>query len=128
MKSYKKWSPEERLESLKLTNKARSMGLLEAPTKCRCCGQTEGILHTHNKNYDVTLLLVPKIINGTATQDEVNQVKEVLVPLCWRCHMILHSKYRNLASYEKYFAEIKEGKQYPPVYKHNFEILKENGF
>jgi hypothetical protein len=128
MKSFKKWSAEERERSLKLTNQAKRMGLLEEPKQCRCCGQTEGILHTHNKNYDVTLSLVPKMITGTATEDEVRQVKEVLVPICWRCHMIYHSKYRNIAAYERYFAEIKAGKQYPPVYRHDFEILKENGF
>jgi len=129
MNSYKKWSGEERTRSLRLTNKAKKMGLLDEPKMCRVCGQTEGILHTHNKDYDVTLALVPKMIDGTATKEEVEMVKEVLVPLCWRCHMILHSKYRNSEAYKKYFEEVKDGKKcYPPVYKHDYELLKENGF
>ena len=128
MKSFRKWSAADRERSLKLTKKAMSMGLLSAPTKCRCCGQTEGILHTHNKNYDVTLSLVPKMIDGTATPEEVAMVKEVLVPLCWRCHMVYHSKHRNPEAYARYFDEVKKGKMYPPVYRHDFNILKENGF
>lgn len=129
LNSFKKWSGAERERSLKLTNKAKAMGLLEEPKKCRVCGQTEGILMTHNKNYDVTLKYVPKMIAGTATQEEIEAVKEVLVPLCWRCHMIYHSKHRNPKAYKKYFEEVKDGKKvYPPVYHHDFNILKENGF
>lgn len=128
MKSFQKWSGEERQKSLRLTNLAKKMGLLKEPKKCRVCGQDKGILHTHNKNYDITLNLVPKMINGTATEEEIESVKEVLVPLCWRCHMIYHSYRRNQSAYKKYFEEVKAGKVYPPVYKHDFDILKENGF
>lgn len=128
MNSYKKWSGEERTKSLKLTNKAKKMGLLEEPKKCRVCGQEKGILHTHNKDYDVTLAYVPKMLDGTATEEEIAKIKDVLVPICWRCHMIYHAYWRNPAAYKKYFDEVKNGKMYPPVYKHDFNVLKENGF
>ena len=59
---------------------------------------------------------------------EISQIHKALVPICWRCHMILHSYHRNPSAYKKYFQEVKDGIQYPPVYKHNFDILKENGF
>jgi len=128
MNSYKKWTGAQRQKSLKLTNEAMKRGLLERPHKCRICGQEKGILHTHNKDYDVTLELVPKMLDGTATEEEMAKVKEVLVPICWRCHMIHHSKYRNPEAHDRYFEEVKNGKQYPPVYHHDFDILKENGF
>lgn len=128
MNGFQKWSGEERQKSLALTNQATRMGLLDKPKKCRVCGQDKGILHTHNKDYDVTLAYVPKMIDGTATEEEIKAVKDALVPICWRCHMIYHSYRRNPAAYRKYFDEVKNGKMYPPVYKHDFNILKENGF
>lgn len=124
MNNYKGWTGEQRELSLKLTNRAKKLGLLEQPHKCKFCGQEKGILHTHNENYGVTLELVPKMLNGTATKEEIEKVKSVLWPICWRCHMIWHSKRRAPKQVEKYFEEVKNGKQYPPVYKHDFEILR----
>ena len=124
MNNYKGWTVEQRELSLKLTNRAKKLGLLEQPHKCKFCGQEKGILHTHNENYGVTLELVPKMLNGTATKEEIEKVKSVLWHICWRCHMIWHSKRRAPKQVEKYFEEVKNGKQYPPVYKHDFEILR----
>lgn len=121
MKDYQKWTGAQRQKSLKYTNQAKKMGLLEEPKKCRFCGQEKGILHTHNTDYDVTLEYVPKMIAGTATEEEIAKVKEVLVPICWRCHMMLHSEHRNPTAYKRYFEEVKNGKQYPPVYRHKKE-------
>lgn len=124
MSSYKGWTGEQRKASLRLTNKAKQLGLLEEPKKCKFCGQEKGILHTHNENYGVTLELVPKMIAGTATEEEIQKVKDVLWPICWRCHMIWHSKHRAPQQVEKYFEEVRNGKQYPPVFVHNFDILR----
>ena len=128
MNSYKKWTGAQREESYRLFCKAMNAGLIEAPHKCKICGQTKGILMTHNRNYDVTLNYLPKLLVGTASEEEKAQIRQVLISLCWRCHMILHSYHRNPTAYRKYFHEVKIGKQYPPVYKHDFDILKENGF
>ena len=38
--------------------------------------------------------------------------------------MMHHSVKRNASAVEKYFHEIKEGKIYPPIYKHDFDVLK----
>jgi hypothetical protein len=38
--------------------------------------------------------------------------------------MMHHSVRRNKQAVEKYFEEVKGGKLYPPVYKHDFTILK----
>ena len=128
MNGYKKWDGTQRQESLKLFNLAKKAGLIESPKECKICGQTKGILMTHNKNYDVTLSYLPKLLDGKANEMEISQIHKALVPICWRCHMILHSYHRNPSAYKKYFQEVKDGIQYPPVYKHNFDILKENGF
>lgn len=119
MVDYKQWSAAERLASLALTNEAKRRGLLEAPHACRICGETRGILHTHNSNYDVTLALTPKMLNGTATEEEVARVKEVLMPVCWRCHMMIHKKGHHPLSWEKYIEAIKSGVRFRPVYRGN---------
>ena len=128
MNGYKKWNGSQRQESLRLFNLAKKAGLIETPQKCKICGQTKGILMTHNKNYDVTLSNLPKLLDGKANEMEISLINEVLVPICWHCHMVLHSYHRNPSAFKKYFQEVKNGIQYPPVYKHNFDLLKENEF
>jgi len=127
MRNYKKWSAETRKASLKLTKKARKMGWIQNPKKCNRCGQTEGILHLHNEDYDVTLNTLTEVFNRFPifiTSDELVAVNNALEEICWRCHMMHHSKYRNKQAVENYFSEIAKGVQYPPVYRHDFGILK----
>ena len=125
MKDYKKWTAAEREKSLALTNEAKRRGLLLPPTKCRICGQTRGILHTHNTNYDATLAYVPKMLEGTATPEEVQAVHDALMPICWTCHMMLHRGEKHPASWQRYLAMVEvKGYQAPPVFKPNaWEVL-----
>ncbi len=127
MRNYKGWSGDFRKESLKLTNAAKKMGWIENPSKCNRCGQTDGILHLHNEDYDVTYYTLKEVFNRfpiSITVEEQEKVNSVLEQICWRCHMMHHSVRRNKQAVEKYFVEIKNGKKYPPVYKHDFTILK----
>jgi hypothetical protein len=129
MKSYKKWSAADRSRSLKLTKAARKYGWIQDPKKCNRCKQTEGIIHLHNENYDVTLNILEDVFSRfpvEITKAELDRVHAVLEPLCWRCHMMHHSTRRNKYAVEKYFNEIKQGKQYPPVYRHDFTILNKD--
>lgn len=119
MNRYKKWSGEDRLRSLKMTQEAQKRGLIPYPTQCRRCGQTKGIIHTHNHDYDVTLAITPKMLNGMATQEEIDKELEVLEPLCWTCHMMLHSWYKHPYAVNAYFEAVKQGKRWPAVYKPN---------
>lgn len=126
MKSYKGWSPEFRKASLKLTNKAKTLGWIAQPKQCRRCGQTKGILHLHNEDYDVTYYTLTEAFNRfpvSITEHELSELDRVLEPICWRCHMMHHSVGRNKQAVEQYFSEVALGKQWPPVYKHDFTIL-----
>ena len=103
------------------------MGWVAQPSECRRCGQTEGILHLHNEDYDVTLYTLRKVFDRfpvDITDEELKNINEVLEPICWRCHMIHHSNHRNPEACEQYWVDLKNGKKFPPVYKHNFNILK----
>lgn len=126
MKSYKGWSPDFRKASLKLTNKAKKMGWIPEPRQCRRCGQGKGILHLHNEDYDVTFYTLTEVFDRfpvSITSEEIAKLNEVLEPICWRCHMMHHSRGRNAKAVELYFQEVAGGKQYPPVYRHDFTIL-----
>ena len=130
MKSYKKWTKLQRLKSLQITNKAKQMGLIKKPKKCNRCGQTKGILHLHNEDYDWTLKELPKYLNGEKEIDKKAReyIANCLEEICWICHMVHHSKYRNKKAHDEYFKKVKEGFKPAPVYKHDFEILKKYGF
>ena len=127
MKNYKKWSKEFRLASLKLTNKAKKMGWVPQPSECRRCGQVDGILHLHNEDYDVTLYTLEEVFARFPvhiTDEEIEKINVVLEPICWRCHMIHHSIHRSPLACKQYWTDLKDGKKFSPVYKHNFSILK----
>ena len=104
MQSYKGWTPAERYESLKKTKQAIRDGIIPKAHTCNRCGQTEGIIQYHNEDYSDPI--------------------KYLEMLCWRCHMIHHSTRRNPGAVKAYFEEVASGKRYPPVYKHDFNILK----
>jgi hypothetical protein len=127
MKNYKGWNADFRSASLRLTNKAKKHGWIQDPNVCNRCGQTEGILHLHNEDYDITYYTLKKVFDRlpiTITDKEKEKVNSVLEELCWRCHMMHHSIWRNKQSVKKYFEEINDGIKYPPVYKHDFSVLK----
>ena len=110
MKSYNGFTPAERWRGLAIVKQAIKDGRLKPIEECKCafCGQDKGIRQYHSEDY------TPEKI--------VDQV----TPLCWRCHMMLHSRFRHPKAYERYMDEIKAGKIYPPVYRHDFKVLDEN--
>lgn len=124
MNSYQKWSPQDRTKSLKLYNKAKKMGLLVLPTKCRRCGQEEGTIEHHNHNYDISLEVLPKIIDGCATQEDKDRLYEVLEPLCWRCHFMFHNSHRWEKKVAEYFERVRKGEKFPPMYRRKTKPLK----
>ena len=72
---------------------------------CRMCGQTEGLKAYHYEDYTDPI--------GDAT------------PLCWRCHMLWHSRFRVPQAVFKYIYEVVVlRKQYPPIHKPNLGILR----
>lgn len=110
MKSYNGFTAAERYKGLEIVKQAIADGVLKPVSECKCsmCGQDKGIIMYHSEDY------TPEII--------VSQV----VPLCWRCHMMLHSRFRHPKSWEQYKQEVENGAMYPPVYRHNWKALDIN--
>ena len=115
MRDYKKWTAKERNRSLYLTRKAKALGLIEEPKKCRFCGRENGILHYHNTDYDVSLDVLPKLIKGVATSDELKMLEETFIPVCRTCHMMIHRAEKNPKASEVYFEKVKAACQPSPV-------------
>jgi hypothetical protein len=51
MKSYRGFSPAERLRSLQWLHAESAAGRRQRPTVCESCGQTKGVIETHNEDY-----------------------------------------------------------------------------
>jgi hypothetical protein len=124
---YKKWSKEERNKSYQLTKKAQDAGWIDREYCCQRCGQSEGIIHLHNEDYGVTLEILTKVFKRARvliTKYERARINGVLEELCWRCHMVHHSEHRAPKQCKEYWAAIADGHVFPPVYKHDFSILR----
>ena len=83
MKAYKKWSPKERLQSLRKSKKAIEMGEIPPPTKCNRCGKTKGRIEYHNHNY--------------------SHPTQYLEAVCAPCHRMLHRRFKDPLLVAEYF-------------------------
>lgn len=103
MNSYNGFTPEQRIKGDEIIKEAINNGTLPKLSECKCkfCGQDKGILHYHCEDYS------PK-----------NILKDV-IPVCWRCHMMIHTRFKHPLSYKLYFWEISKGVIYSAVYKGN---------
>jgi len=106
MKSYKGWTGKERSKSLKKTNEAIRKGIIPPAKTCNRCGQDKGIIQYHNHDYSDPI--------------------KYLEPMCWRCHMVLHSERRAPEACRRYWEAIAACERFPPVHKSNLLILKKD--
>ena len=126
---YKHWDKAYRNRSYEMVKKAEALGWIKPRCKCNRCPQTEGIIHLHCENYDVTTEVLTVALarkpKPSITPEEKEQINsnDVLEVLCWRCHMMHHSANRAPEAHKKYFDEVAAGKVFPPVLKHNFAVL-----
>ena len=106
MKDYKGWTAKQRRESLVKTKQAIADGIIPPATKCNRCGQTEGIIEYHNADYSDPI--------------------KFLESLCFRCHMVHHSRFRAPLQCIDYWEEIAQGKCFPPVFTRDFSVLRKD--
>lgn len=85
------------------TRAARERGEIPWPTECNRCGQREGIIQSHNHDYDSPF--------------------NYLEHLCWRCHMVYHSEHFAPEQCDEYWRTVAEGKVWPPVFRSDFGVL-----
>jgi hypothetical protein len=106
--NYKQWTGAERAASLAKTKAAIAAKIIPPASKCKICGQTDGIIQYHNEDYS----------------DPIKYLRQS----CWRCHMMHHSERRATETVKAYFDAVRAEKRFPPVHKHDFGILaKDHG-
>lgn len=103
MKSYNGFTPSQRRAGDRIIKDAISSGKLAPLSECSCafCGQSKGILHYHAEDYTPD-----RILND-------------VVPLCWRCHMMVHRRFSHPRSFAAYMEDVQGGIVFPPVYRGN---------
>lgn len=102
MKSYNGFTPAQRIQGDAIVKEAIARGELPplSEQKCCLCGQTKGILHYHQEDYSPD-----KVVASSR-------------PLCWVCHMMLHSRFSHPLSFGKYMIDVTMyGKRVAPTYR-----------
>ena len=108
MKSYNGFTPYQRTKGDAILKEAIKNGVIPDPKTqpCCMCGQDKGIRHYHNEDY---------------SPEHIVQDAHVL---CWRCHMMLHSRFSHPESWARYVIETTIYKRrYPAVYRHDYALL-----
>lgn len=104
MKSYNGFTGAQRLAGDKILKQAIANGVIKPPMEQACClcGQDIGIRHLHCEDY--------------SPENIVNDARCV----CWRCHMMIHNRFKHPLSFAKYMIEVTMyGKRYAPVFRGN---------
>lgn len=103
MNSYNGFSPNERTKALRWLRAEYAAGRRTPPIVCEVCTQAEGIIEAHSEDYSEPF--GPHIgAHG----------------LCYRCHMMLHCRFKNREAWEVYKAHIREGRVFAPLRTRNF--------
>lgn len=93
MKGYNGFTGEQRIEAQKWLNQQWDAGLLPKPTQCHACGQTKGRIDAHAEDYSIPY--------AAGKTDQYH--------LCFRCHMMVHCRFRNKAAWKLYIDCIASG-------------------
>lgn len=104
MKSYNGFTPAQRTQGDKILKIAVSNGIIPEAMKtpCTICGQDNGIRHYHCEDY------TPE-----------NIISDARV-VCWRCHMMIHTRFAHPLSFGKYMMEVTlYKKRFAPVFRGN---------
>lgn len=106
MQSYNGFSGEQRARAQRWLNAEWAAGRRRRPQRCEACGQDQGIIHAHAEDYSEPF------------GDHTDEYK-----LCYRCHMMLHCRFRNFMAWEHYRDQVRDGFQFAPVTRPNFQEI-----
>ena len=107
MKPYNGFSEQQRNDAQAWLNAQWRTGMLQRPCKCVACGQDKGIIDAHAEDYSIPYM-------GGKT-DEYH--------LCFRCHMMVHCRFRNLNRWKWYKEAVASGMTFKPFYSRDFNTF-----
>jgi hypothetical protein len=103
MNSYNGFSGEQRLRAQAWLNKEYKAGRLVRPSVCVACGQRQGVIDTHTEDYSFPF---GPHINAHG--------------LCYRCHLILHCRFRAPRAWQSYCDSLAQGVRFRAMYSRDF--------
>ncbi len=103
MNSYNGFSPRQRYRALDWLKGEYKAGRRHRPTRCDACGQTEGVIEPHSENYSEPF------------GDHIGAFG-----LCYRCHLMIHCRFRSKEAWDAYRQAIREGKRFQALYTRSF--------
>lgn len=104
MNSYNGFTPKQRNNAQAWLNKQWLSGAIKHPSVCMCCTQSKGIIDTHAEDYSE-----PFAIGKTDAYH-----------LCFRCHMAVHTRFRNPTAFKKYVEAVAFGNVFKPFNRRDF--------
>lgn len=108
MNPYNGFSPAQRNRALRWLNGEYAAGRRTRPTSCQACGQTEGLVEAHSEDY-----------SGPPFGDNIGQFG-----LCYRCHLIVHSRFSAPRHFELYATIIDHGLVWPAIPVRNYYAIQ----
>lgn len=107
MNSYNGFSPAHRMRALAFYKTERAAGRKIAPTVCDGCGQTKGVIAPHSEDYSEPF------------GDNIGAYG-----LCYRCHMMIHCRFRARQAWQTYLQLLEDGAMFRPLYTPNFDAIR----
>lgn len=94
MKDYNGFSATQRTRAGNFKRAAQKSGDYPTPSVCESCGQTSGVLHSHNEDYT----------NPLDAYDT-----------CYICHMMIHCRFNSIFHWREYVKLLHDGAIFHPI-------------
>ena len=101
MNPYNGYDHNQRMAAYRWLMKEYASGVRVKPTKCDACQQTNGVIEPHSEDYSAPY------------GDHIGQYG-----LCYRCHMMIHCRFKNKLGWNKYLKLLRDG--------YNFDGMTKN--
>ncbi len=110
--SYNGFTSEQRARAFRWFKQECAAGRCRSYVSCDACGQTKGV-HAHSEDYSAPY------------GDHIGQYA-----VCFRCHMMIHCRFKNPEAWETYKQHLREGRTFavpPNFYTFCAETLRRRG-
>lgn len=104
LKTYNGFDHAQRMAGFRWLNGEYAAGRRTKPTVCEVCGQTEGPITAHSEDYSMPF------------GDHIGRHG-----LCYRCHMMIHCRFKAPQAWDTYKRHIRDGRIFVPV--SNFKVF-----
>ena len=104
---YNGFSPKQRLKALAYYKKEIAEGRRTLVKICQGCGQTDGLIMAHSEDYSEPF------------GEHIGAYT-----FCYRCHIMLHCRYRSPLAWDDYKRGLREGAVWTPMHWPNFAEIQ----